>query len=59
MKIKKIPIYVSKNTFKRDVDLPFIEKKCQPHYVLLKDFNTFMNSQAFRKKFLSLLLVIF
>ena len=43
---QKFPIYVSKNTFKRHVNLSLIEEKDQCHYVLIKDFNTFIYNQT-------------
>ena len=39
---EKYPVYVSKNTFKRHVDLLLIKEEGKKHYVLIKDFNTFM-----------------
>ena len=41
-KKEKYPIYVSKNTFKRHVDLLLIGEEGKRHYVLIKDFNTCM-----------------
>ena len=38
----KYPIYVSKNTFKRPVDLLQLGEEGKRHYVLIKDINTFM-----------------
>ena len=37
---------MSKNTFKRHFDLLLTEEKGQLHYVLIKDFNTFMYNQT-------------
>ena len=43
MKTKNnIRIMFQKNTFKKLVDLLFLEKKGKKHYDLIKDFNTFM-----------------
>ena len=42
----KFPIYVSKNTFKKHVDLLLIEEEGKSQYVLIKDFNTFMYNQT-------------
>ena len=43
MKIaKKYPVYVSKNTFKRHVELLLIGEESKRHYVLNENFNTFM-----------------
>ena len=39
---EKYPIYASRNTFKKHIDLLLLEKKQKRHYVLIKDFNTFM-----------------
>ena len=58
----KFSIYVSNNTFKRYVDLLLIEKETQSHFVIIKDFNNFMNNETFhhyRNYFLLLLLQIF
>ena len=41
-KKEKYPIYVSKNTFKRHVDLLLIGEEGKRYYVLIKDFNTCM-----------------
>ena len=38
----KYPIYVSINIFQRHVDLSLIGEEYERHYVLIKDFNTFM-----------------
>ena len=38
----KYTIYVSKNTFKRHVDLLLTGEKGKRHYVLIKYFSTFM-----------------
>ena len=46
---EKFPIYVSKKSFKRRVDLLLIEKEGQLHYVLIKDFNTFMHNQTLHR----------
>ena len=45
MKIDKNSVYISKNTFKRHIDLLLIEEKDQFHILLSKDFNTFMYNQ--------------
>ena len=37
---------MSKNTFKRHFDLLLTEEKGQLHYVLIKDFSTFMYNQT-------------
>ena len=43
MKIaKKYPVYVSKSNFKRLVELLLIGEESKRHYVLIKNFNTFM-----------------
>ena len=58
----KFPIYVSNNTFQRHIDLLLIEEENQSHYVIIKDFNTFMNNETLhhdRKHCLLLLLQIF
>ena len=39
---EKCQIYVSKNTFKRHVDLLLIVEKSKNHYAFIKGFNTFM-----------------
>ena len=38
----KISKYVSKNTFKRHIDLSLTGEEGERHNVLIKDFNTFM-----------------
>ena len=38
---------MSKNTFKGHADLLLLEEKDKNHYVLIKDFNTFMYDHAF------------
>ena len=39
---EKYLIYVSRNTFKRHVDLLLVGEEGKRHYVLIKDFNSFM-----------------
>ena len=39
---EKYPIYVSKITFKRHVDVLLIEEEDKRHYALVKDFSTFI-----------------
>ena len=56
IKIKKKKHFVSKNTFKKQVDillsllLLLLEKKDKKHYALLKDFNTFMYDHSFHRE---------
>ena len=38
----KYPIYASINIFQRHVDLSLIGEEYERHYILIKDFNTFM-----------------
>ena len=40
---KKYSIYVSKNTFRRHINLLLIGKQSKRRYVLMKDFDTFMH----------------
>ena len=57
MKIgKTFPICISKNTFKRHVDLLLLEEESQYHYALIKDFSTFMYNQTWHcdKKYIIL-----
>ena len=35
-------LYLSKNTFKQQIDLLIVERKDKKYYVLIKYFNTFM-----------------
>ena len=42
MKIKKYPVCVSNNTFKRHIDLLLVVEEDKRHYVLTKYFNTCM-----------------
>ena len=44
---EQYPIYVSKNTFKRHFDLLLIQEEAKRLYVLIKDFNIFMNDHTF------------
>ena len=39
---EKYPMYVARNTFKRYVDLLLISEECKRHYVIIKDFSTFL-----------------
>ena len=58
IKIKEKKHFVSKNTFKKQVDillsllllLLLLEKKDKKHYALLKDFNTFMYDHSFHRE---------
>ena len=43
-------IYVSKNTFKKHVDLLLLEQKYKKHYVLIKDFNTLMYDHSLHRE---------
>ena len=44
------PIYISKDTFKDQMNLLLITKDEKKHYVLIKDFNTFMYNQSKHKE---------
>ena len=56
IKIKEKKHFVSKNTFKKQVDillsllLLLLEKKDKKHYALLQDFNTFMYDHSFHRE---------
>ena len=41
-KREKYLLYLSKNTFKQQIDLLIVERKDKKYYVLIKYFNTFM-----------------
>ena len=58
---EKYPIYASKSTFKRHVDLLLLGEEGKKHYVLIKDFNTFMYDHTLhrRRKHLLFLLTSF
>ena len=43
------PIHISKETFKDQMNLLLITKDEKKHYVLIKDFNTFMSKHKERK----------
>ena len=43
---EKLEIYVSKNTFKRHADLLLVKEEGKSHYVLIKNFNTFVHNQT-------------
>ena len=47
--MEKFPVFVSKNTFKRHVDLLLIEEEGQSLYVLVKDFSTFIYNQTIHR----------
>ena len=44
------PIYISKETFKDQMNLLLITKDEKKHYVLIKDFNAFMYNQSKHKE---------
>ena len=44
------PIYISKETFKDQMNLLLITKDEKKHYILIKDFNTFMYNQLKHKE---------
>ena len=54
IKITQKKHFVSKNTFKKHVDifllLLLLEKKEKKHYALLKDFNTFMYDHSLHRE---------
>ena len=43
-----IGIFVSRNTFKKHLELLLLEEKDKRHYILIKDFNTFMYNHTLR-----------
>ena len=46
---KKYPVYISKNTFNRHVDLLFVENKGKFHYILIKK-RKLLNLKVMREK---------
>ena len=58
-KKEKYPIYVSKNTFKRHIDLLLIGEEGKRHYVLIKDFNTCMYDTYYIVKENSFVIIIY
>ena len=44
-----LPIHISKETFKNQMNLLLITKDEKKHYVLIKDFNAFMYNQSKHK----------
>ena len=56
------PVYISKEKFNVRLNLLLITKGKEQHYVLIKDFNTFMYNQTKQKEkktFLYVLLAVF
>ena len=59
-KREKYLLYLSKNTFKQQIDLLIVERKDKKYYVLIKYFNTFMYVlRQGKNKFLSQLFTSF
>ena len=47
---KKHQIYLSKNTIRRHVDLSLIGEQGKGHYVLIKDFDTFIYGHKLHRR---------
>ena len=47
---KKYPFYISKDTFKKHLDLLMIKDEGKLHYVLIKGFNTFIHNQKLKRQ---------
>ena len=49
-KREQYPVYMSKEKFNDTLNLLLITKEKEQHYVLIKDFNTFMYNQTKHKE---------
>ena len=47
--MENYPIYASKNAEKKRADLLFIGEEDKKHYVLIKDYSTFMYDQTLHR----------